>query len=123
MRRDAFGDYNHQTTKRDLTARTARPRKYTVQLPSCQAVEAAAELVLQLGRVGLQLRRSLRTVSAAGRVVASRPQIVAIDSSQRVAIVSTAPAHAPGPLSWAQAGKFGSSGDEAGGWLACVNGA
>ena len=78
MRRDAFGDYNHQTTKLDLTARTARPRRYTVQLPSCQAVEAAAELVLQLGRVGLPLRRSLRTVSAAGRVVASRPQIVAI---------------------------------------------
>ena len=61
MRRDALGDYNHQTTKRDLTARTARPSTHTVPMRSCQAVKAAAELVRQLGRVGLPLRRSSRT--------------------------------------------------------------
>ena len=91
---------------------------------SCAAVQLAG------GGSCLQARpaaRAGRAALAAQLVAAAADRIVVgrrssrHQPSPRVAKVATAPAHATGPLCKALAGKVGSSGAVAAGWVACEN--
>ena len=118
MRRDAPGDYNHQTTQLHVRGRTTCPRcPAGRQKRSC-----LRRLVRQLGRGWLGGPCTAAHAAAAGRVVVGR-RLSRRQPSPAVAQLTKAPVHAPRPLFRARSGNFGSSGGEAGGWVACKKGA